>query len=84
MGKYDDLHNKTIFDFCDDPEVIQKLDAHFYIEEYGKEKYIESCKREPFNNAMDLDELGLLMGDYELRYHVELQFAKELAAHFTE
>lgn len=82
--KYDDLHSKTIFDFCDDMEVIKKLNIYLIIEYFGKDKYIELRKNEPLNNAIDLDELSWALHDPMLRTQVNLQFAKELAAHFNE
>lgn len=86
--KYD-LKDKTIFDFCDNPEILQEITA-FDKEEYvamtiGKKgaspDSVELGKREA---AADLLELARMTDNKELEADVNRYYAKQIKAYLDE
>lgn len=76
--KYDDLKNKTIFDFCDDESILADIVV------VDKVDYIANLQENPINNANDLLEYAQRVGDKDLRDAVKTQYRKEFKEFYGE
>lgn len=76
--KYDDLKNKTIFDFCDDESILADIVV------VDKIDYIANLQENPINNANDLLEYAQRVGDKDLRDAVKTQYRKEFKEFYGE
>ena len=79
MDKYKDLRNKTIFDFCDDKEILEDITAFYnkaeyleYINDYSGEKSMLRILAEDFL------QLAFEIDDKMLEKEVRRQFPKEI------
>lgn len=77
-NSYSDLKNKTIFDFCDNQEIIDEIVV------IGKDAYLAYVKLDPSLNALHLMEYAQRINDRALEIQVKTQFKKELAEMFDE
>ena len=73
----------TVFDLCDDTELLHKLNPMFP-EIETKEEWIDSYKENPVNKAFDLIDLADMTNNSDLREVVEKEWEKELNAFFDE
>lgn len=76
---YDNLHQKTIYDFTKDAKVIEELTAGM-----TKPEYLETLKENPVNNGLDLVELAEMTGNKELAAAVDKQYKDDFANYFNE
>ena len=77
--KYKNLREKTVFDFCDDPEILEKADVSCDKEDYNQYNF--------FGKAINFLELAYVLNDKTLKRETEKQFPEELArlrAQFNE
>lgn len=77
-NSYSDLKNKTIFDFCDNQEIIDEIVV------IDKGAYLANVKLDPSLNALHLMEYAQRINDRALEIQVKTQFKKELAEMFDE
>lgn len=77
--KYSDLHHKTIYDFTDNPEIIEDITAGM-----SKTEYLANIKEYPENNGFDLEELAERTGDKDLAKAVAAQYKADFANYFNE
>jgi hypothetical protein len=75
--EYSDLKHKTIFDFCNDENVIADLVV-------SKEDFFRDLKDYPLLNAHVLIEYGEKTGNKKLIAAVNEQYGKELAQENNE
>ncbi|MEE1317774.1 MAG: hypothetical protein U0K35_11195 [Prevotella sp.] len=75
---YSNLKSKTIFDFCDDEQMLDDLAI------LSKESYLEIVKEYPLYNAHTLIEYAELTNNNELLAEVHLQYKDELEAENNE
>ena len=75
---YSNLKSKTIFDFCDDEQMISEIVP------VDKSRYFECIKEYPLLNAHDLIEYAELTNNNELLAEVHLQYKDELEAENNE
>ena len=71
----------TVFDLCDDIELLHKLNPLFPDIE-TKEGWIDSYKEKPVNKAFDFIDLADMTNNLALRDAVEKEWAKELNSFF--
>lgn len=76
---YDNLRQKTIYDFTKDAKVIEELTAGM-----TKPEYLETLKENPVNNGLDLAELAEMTGNKELSAAVDKQYKDDFANYFNE
>lgn len=74
---YTNLHQKTIFDFCNDEKMIYDLIV-------SKEDFFRDLKEYPLYNAHVLMEYAELTNNKDLSRAVEKQYKKELEAENNE
>lgn len=74
---YTNLHQKTIFDFCNDEKMIYDLIV-------SKEDFFRDLKEYPLYNAHVLMEYAELTNNKDLLRAVEKQYKKELEAENNE
>ena len=74
---YSNLKSKTIFDFCDDEQMIKDLVV-------SKEDFLRDVKEYPLYNAHTLIEYAELTNNNELLAEVHLQYKDELEAENNE
>ena len=74
---YSNLKSKTIFDFCDDEQMIKDLVV-------SKEDFLRDVKEYPLYNAHTLIEYAELTNNNELLAEVHLQYKDELEAESNE
>lgn len=75
---YSNLKSKTIFDFCDDEQMLDDLAI------LSKESYLEIVKENPLYDAHTLIEYAELTNNNELLAEVHLQYKDELEAENNE
>ena len=80
---YKDLRQMTVFDLCDDIELLHKLNPLFPDIE-TKEEWIDSFKDNPVRNAFNLIDLADMTNNYDLRKAVEKEWEKEFNSFFNE
>ena len=78
MMDYSNLKSKTIFDFCDDEEM---LDDQIII---SKEEYLKQIKEYPLYDARTLIEFAELTNNKKLLQAVKSQYKEELEAENNE
>ena len=74
---YSNLKNKTIFDFCNDEQMIADLVV-------SKEDFLRDVKEYPLLNAHVLIEYAELTNNKDLLQAVKNQYKKELEAENSE
>lgn len=74
---YSNLKNKTIFDFCNDEQIIADLVV-------SKEDFFRDLKEYPLLNAHVLIEYAELTNNKDLLQAVKNQYKKELEAENNE
>ncbi len=77
--KYENLRQKTVFDFCDDPKIIGKVfnnDGKHVLEHSDFWRTVYT--RNPIPQALDLFRLSEVTKNKELQEAVEKEFKKEL------
>lgn len=77
--KYDNLHKKTIYDFTDNPAIIEQITLGS-----SKPDYLQNIKDNPENNGFDLAELAELTGNKVLAEAVKEQYKDDFANYFNE
>ena len=82
-GDYKNLRQKTVFDLCDDAELLHKLNPLFPDIE-TKEEWIDSYKEKPVNKAFDSLDLADMTNNLDLRKAVEKEWEKEFNSFFNE
>ena len=75
---YNDLHNKTIFDFCKSQKTIDDIIV------VDRDTYMAELKRRPVLNALHLIEFAQLSSNVALEKAVRTQFEQELAEFYNE
>ena len=80
---YKNLRQKTVFDLCDDTELLHKLNPLFPDIE-TKEEWIDSYSDNPVRCAFDLIDLADMTNDLGLRKAVEKEWQSELNSFFDE
>ena len=76
MGmKYENLRNKTIFDFCDKEEILQEITS------FDKTEYLEMFSNDEQNIAVDLLTLAELTNNKALESSVEYEYANALSSY---
>ena len=80
---YKNLRQMTVFDLCDDAELLHKLNPLFPDIE-TKEEWIDSYKKSPVNKAFDFIDLADMTHNLDLRDAVEKVWGKELNSFFDE
>ena len=80
---YKNLRQKTVFDLCDDTELLHKLNP-LYPDIETKEEWIDSYKENPVNQAFDFIDLADMTKNLTLRDAVEKEWGKELNSFFDE
>lgn len=76
---YSDLRNKTIFDFCDDADVVKKITYTT-----DKEKHKKECETSPELRWMTLLEYAEDYSDQTLKEHVMIEFSEDIDAFYNE
>lgn len=69
---YSNLKSKTIFDFCDDEQVLDEIVV------FDKERYLKSLKEYPVGNAIDLIVYAERTHNDDLMKAVKTQYEDEL------
>ena len=69
---YSNLKSKTIFDFCDDEQVLDDIVV------FDKERYLKSRKEYPVGNAIDLIVYAERTHNDDLMKAVKTQYEDEL------
>lgn len=77
--KYNNLHQKTIYDFTDNSGIIEQITLGS-----SKTDYLQNIKDNPENNGFDLKELAELTGNKELAKAVDEQYKDDFANFFNE
>ena len=80
---YKNLRQMTVFDLCDDAELLHKLNPLFPDIE-TKEEWIDSYSENPVRRAFNLIDLADLTNNLALREAVEKEWQSELNAFFDE
>ena len=75
---YSNLKSKTIFDFCDDEEMLADLII------ISKEEYLKQIKEYPLYDARTLIEYAELTNNNKLLQAVKSQYKEELEAENNE
>lgn len=75
---YNDLHHKTIFDFCKSQKTIDDIIV------VGRDTYMAELKRRPVLNALHLIEYAQLSSNGALEKAVREQYKQELADFYNE
>ena len=78
MMDYSNLKSKTIFDFCDDEEMLADLII------ISKEEYLKQIKEYPLYEARTLIEFAELTNNNKLLQAVKSQYKEELEAENNE
>ena len=73
----------TVFDLCDDTELLHKLNPMFP-EIETKEEWMDSYSKNPVRCAFNLIDLADMTNNLDLREVVEKEWEKELNAFFDE
>jgi hypothetical protein len=76
--EYNNLREKTIFDFCQDQSIIAEIVL------MSKNEYLEVLKEHPIENAFTLLELAEKIKDETLKKAVEKQYKSDLNKYFNE
>jgi len=81
---YSDLHNKTIFDFCDNDEILIKVEYALSCFDKSqwyrfKEEYLQDHTKQMWS----LLKLAKLIGDKKLYKETKKQFAHEFECYFN-
>ena len=69
---YSNLKSKTIFDFCDDEQMLDDIVV------FDKERYLKSLKEYPVGNAIDLIVYAERTHNDDLMKAVKTQYKDEL------
>ena len=80
---YKKLRQMTVFDLCDDMELLHKLNPLFPDIE-TKEEWMDSYSKNPVRCAFNLIDLADMTNNLDLREVVEKEWEKELNAFFDE
>lgn len=80
---FKNLRQMTVFDLCDDIELLHKLNPLFPDIE-TKEEWIDSYKEKPVNKAFDFIDLADMTNNLDLRKAVEKEWEKEFNSFFNE
>ena len=80
---YKKLRQMTVFDLCDDMELLHKLNPLFPDIE-TKEEWMDSYSKNPVRCAFNLIDLADMTNNLDLREVVEKEWEKELNAFFNE
>ena len=80
---YKKLRQMTVFDLCDDMELLHKLNP-LYPKIRTKEQWINSYKENPMRQVFDFIDLADMTNNLDLREVVEKEWEKELNAFFDE
>ena len=78
MMDYSNLKSKTIFDFCDDEEMLADLII------ISKEEYLKQIKEYPLYDAHTLIEFANLTNNNKLLQAVKSQYQEEFEAENNE
>ncbi len=82
-GDYKNLRQKTVFDLCDDAELLHKLNPLFP-KIRTKEQWVNSYKENPMSQVFDFIDLADMTNNLDLRDAVEKEWEKELNSFFDE
>ncbi len=80
---YKNLRQMTVFDLCDDIELLHKLNPLFPDIE-TKEEWMDSYSKNPVRCAFNLIDLADMTNNFDLRKAVEKEWTKELNSFFNE
>ncbi|MBQ3679796.1 MAG: hypothetical protein IJP79_07345 [Paludibacteraceae bacterium] len=87
--KYENLRQKTVFDFCDDPKILAEVfsgnddDDHVdYIMEYS-DSIKKDCLKLPQEQARSFDYFAEITKNEELQKAVKKEFKKELEEYYA-
>lgn len=84
MKDYSNLKNKTVFDFTNDPNVLDEI-LPFIPSRVDRDQYLKDYwQQNPWQLAFSFIDLAELTGDEELKKQAQGQFEKELAEYFNE
>jgi hypothetical protein len=77
MGKYQNLRNKTVFDFCDDKVLLEEITECTTVEEH-----LEMIRIATYDErARAFSELARITKNKSLESAVNIEFAKELESY---
>ena len=76
--KYDNLRNRTIYDFCNDPGILEEIAI------IPKAKFLELLKDSPIRNGFSLLQLAEMTDNKELEKAVEKEYKEDFEAFFNE
>ncbi len=76
--KYDNLRNRTIYDFCDDPKILEEIAI------IPKAKFLELLNDAPIQNGFSLLQLAEMTDNKELEKAVEKEYKEDFEAFFNE
>lgn len=77
--EYKDLRNKTVFDFCDDKKILDKV-----VPWTTKEEHEKTCIDIPYVRWMCLMGLASCTNNEELRNAVLTEFADDIEKFYNE
>lgn len=77
--EYKDLRNKTVFDFCDDKKILDKI-----VPWTTKEEHEKTCITLPYVRWSSLIEFADLTHNEEFRNAIEVEFANDIELFFNE
>ena len=80
---YKNLRQMTVFDLCDDIELLHKLNP-LYPKIRTKEQWVNSYKENPMRQVFDFLDFAGMTNNLDLREVVEKEWEKELNAFFNE
>ena len=80
---YKNLRQMTVFDLCDDAELLHKLNPLFP-KIRTKEQWVSTYKENPMRQVFDLIDLADMTNDLGLKEAIEKEWKKELNAFFDE
>lgn len=80
---YKNLRQKTVFDLCDDTELLHKLNP-LYPKIRTKEQWVNSYKENPMRQVFDFLDFADMTNNLDLREVIEKEWEKELNAFFNE
>ncbi len=84
MKDYSNLKNKTVFDFTDDPDVLDEI-LPFIPSGVDRDQYLKDYwQQNPWQLAFSFIDLAELTGDEELKKQAQGQFEKKLSEYFNE
>lgn len=74
MADYKNLHQKTIFDFCDDPKIIKRMGYHLL----PKEMMVNHFLKNPDVNGIAIISLAEITHNKDLKNAASEQFKDEM------